>query len=483
MLRHRATKIIATLGPASSSPEMIESLFLSGVDLFRLNFSHGSHEGHGRNVESIRSLSEKYKYPIGIIQDLQGPKLRVGTFEKGEVLLEAGQPFALTQEKISGTQTQVCLPHPEIFSVLKEGHTLLLNDGLIRLEVTKHTPERIETVVKVGGVLSDRKGVNVPDVSLPVAALTPRDLVDLDFGLKLGVDWVALSFVQRPEDILQARELIKGRALIASKLEKPQAIEHLEEIVELSDAILIARGDLGVELPPEDVPPIQKRIINVCRTKGTPVIVATQMLESMVHAPTPTRAETSDVANAVYGGVDAVMLSAESASGQYPQESVAMMNRIIETVERDPLYLEYRAVERTYGTPSTSCGAITAAARQVAHTIHAKAIVTMTRTGGTSLRAANERPEAPILAMTPDAHVANQLTLAWGVFPKVCHDLTTFSQVMTAALDSVVALGLAREGDNIVLTAGGTFTQADHHTAFASGSTRILRILTVGEVV
>lgn len=480
MRRQRATKIIATLGPASSTPEMIESLFLAGADLFRLNFSHGSHDAHAANIRAIRELSQRHNYPIGIMQDLQGPKLRVGRFATGSTLLTPGQLFDLDLNDAPGDNARVHMPHPEIFAALKDGQTLLLNDGCLRLTVLEKSDSRLHTRVEVGGILSDRKGVNVPEAYLSVSALTKKDIEDLHFGLEMAVDWVALSFVQRAQDVLEAREYIKDRAKIISKIEKPQAIEHLEEIAKASDALLVARGDLGVELPPEEVPPLQKRIINVGRAYGKPVVVATQMLESMVHAPTPTRAEASDVAHAVYDGVDAVMLSAESAAGEYPRESVSMMSRIIEKVERDPLYLEYRDTERFESAPCPS-GAITAAARQVAHTIGAKAIVTLTLSGSTTLRASSERPQALILALTPNPRVAHELTLAWGVFPEISDELESFSQMVDTTTQVLLKRNFAKIGDNVVVTAGGSFVPNVTQKIFATGTTRLLRILTLGE--
>lgn len=478
--RRRATKIIATLGPASSSPEVIESLFLAGADLFRLNFSHGTHDGHAENIRLIRDLSRRYSYPIGIIQDLQGPKLRVGKFQDGSTLLTPGQTFCFDLEDLPGDNNRVTLPHPEIFEALSPGQALLLNDGCLRLRVVAKSEGRLETVVEVGGKLSDRKGVNVPDAYLSMSSLTPKDRKDLDFGLGMGVDWVALSFVQRPEDVLEAKEIIQGRAKIASKIEKPQAIDFLHEIAAASDALMVARGDLGVELPPEDVPPLQKRIINVCRAQAKPVIVATQMLESMVSAPTPTRAEASDVAHAVYEGVDAVMLSAESASGHFPEEAVSMMSRIVEKVESDPLYLEYRDSERLNVSTSPS-SAITAAARQVSHAISAKAIVTLTLSGSTTLRAASERPQAWILALTPKEKVAHQLTLAWGVFPEITKEINSFSQMVETTSEVLTRRLIANEGDHVVVTAGGSFMTHASQELYTTGTTRLLRILTVGE--
>lgn len=476
MRRNRFTKIIATLGPASSSPDVIESLFLRGADVFRLNFSHGTYETHAKNVSIIRSISKKYHHPIGIMMDLQGPKLRVGKFKDGSVLLKKGAHFIFDMNADDGDETRASLPHPEIFKALHPGHILLVDDGKIRLKVLEKHETKIKTIVEVAGKISNHKGVNVPSAILPISALTPKDRSDLEFGLGLNVDWVALSFVQRANDIAEARDLIKGRALIISKLEKPQAIEDLEDIVKHSDAIMVARGDLGVEMMPEEVPSIQKRIIQRCRTAGKPVVVATQMLDSMVHAPSPTRAEASDVATAVYDGVDAVMLSAESAAGEYPLESVEMMNRIIIKTETDRLYRQFLDTARS-APESTPSDAITAAARQVTQTISAAAIVTLTSSGSTTWRAARERPNAPILAVTPHESIAQQLTLAWGTHPVMKQEMHSISEVIAQINHIVISQGFGQPNDEVVITAGHHFDKEDHHTVFESGSTRVLRIL------
>lgn len=467
MRRHRCAKIIATVGPSSSSPEMLEKLFLAGVDTFRLNFSHGTHEIHQQNYQNIRKLEDKLGRPIGIMMDLQGPKLRIGTFQQQSIMLQEGQRFVLDQNDEPGDETRVFLPHPEIFAALTPGADLLLDDGKVRLRVQNIDENKIETQVITAGTLSDRKGFNVPTVALPISPMTPKDRVDLEFGLDLGVDWVALSFVQCPKDVLEAKELITGRASIISKLEKPLAIQHLEEIVKLSDGIMVARGDLGVEMPPEEVPSIQKRIIQSCRKHGRPVVVATQMLESMIKSPTPTRAEASDVATAIYDGADAVMLSAESASGEYPVESVTIMNKIITHVEKDPLYLNMQEANLPAAEATTS-DAITAAARQVAHTIHASAIVTFTSTGNTTLRAARERPAVPILALTPELKVARKMALVWGVHAVKSQDINSFTEAVHNGCLVAKSEGFAKEHDRIVLTAGVPFRVA--------GSTNILRI-------
>jgi pyruvate kinase len=472
MRRQRSTKIVATLGPASSTPEKIEALFHAGVDVFRLNFSHGLHEDHRARVQVIRALEQKVGRPISILLDLQGPKLRVGTFRDGKVMLATGAEFRLDLDAAPGDDRRAPLPHPEIFAVLDANAELLLDDGRIRLRVKEAGRDYCLCEVVTGGALSDRKGVNVPGVVLPLSPLTDKDRRDLAFGLDLGVDWVALSFVQRPDDIAEGRRLIAGRAALLAKLEKPAAIERLDEIVQLCDAIMVARGDLGVEMPPEDVPALQKRILRSCRTEGKPVIVATQMLDSMVNAPAPTRAEASDVATAVYDGADAVMLSAETASGSYPIEAVKMMNRIIRRTEQDPLYR--RLMDTEHAEPeATSADAITAAARQIAHTIKAVAIVTYTTSGSTTLRAARERPEVPILCLTQRMATARRQSLCWGVHAVVTEDINNFQDMVAKAVTVARQEEFAKPGDRLVVTAGVPFG--------TPGATNILRIAWVGD--
>jgi pyruvate kinase len=403
--RHRRTKIVATLGPASSTPEMMAALFAAGADVFRLNFSHGSHADHAARIEMIRALEKKFSRPIAILADVQGPKLRVGQFQSGRVQLQTGQPFVLDMNPSPGDTRRVCLPHPEIMAAAEIGATLLLDDGKLRLRVVRKREDHLLTEIVTGGVLSDRKGVNIPDVVLPIPALTKKDLADLAFVLPLGIEYIGLSFVQRAADVVQAKEIAAGRALVMVKLEKPQALDNLAEILDLTDAVMVARGDLGVELPPEDVPIAQKRILRESALRGLPVVVATQMLESMISAPAPTRAEASDVATAVYDGADAVMLSAESAAGQYPREAVNMMDRIIARVERDEDWRRNIDAKRL-APEKSSADAIAAAAVQVAQTIGAVAIVAMTASGSTALRVARERPVCPVLGLTTSVSVA-----------------------------------------------------------------------------
>ena len=467
MRRRRNAKIIATMGPATSTQSRIAKLFEAGADVFRLNFSHGTQARHKKRLDVIRKLETRYGRPIGIMLDLQGPKLRVGEFEGGRVLLQAGDAFRLDLSEEPGTKRRVPLPHPEIFAALKPKTDLLLDDGKIRLRVVRCGPDFAETKVITGGELSDHKGVNVPSAVLDLSALTGKDRGDLRFGLDLGVDWIALSFVQKPEHVAEARKLIAGRAAVMVKLEKPAAIDHLDEIVTLADAVMVARGDLGVEVPPEDVPGLQKLIIRTCRHAGKPVVVATQMLESMVHSPTPTRAEASDVATAVYDGADAVMLSAETAVGEYPAEAVAMMDRIIYRVERDPAYRKIMEAER-HAPEATAADAITAAARQVAGTVAAAAVVTFTSTGSTTFRAARERPNVPILGLTPNPATARLLAMVWGVHPVLTRELHSFAEMVNDAIRVASNEGFAGPGERLVITAGVPFG--------TPGATNILRI-------
>ncbi|MCA0188387.1 MAG: pyruvate kinase, partial [Proteobacteria bacterium] len=442
MHRRRRSRILATLGPASSTLERIRELAQAGADVFRLNFSHGTHADHAERYRQIRQVEAELGRPIGVLMDLQGPKLRVGRLAGGKVTLTAGQAFRLDLDPAEGDASRAGLPHPEIFAALEAGTELLLDDGKLRLRVDRFGPDFADTTVLVGGPLSDRKGVNVPGVVLPISPLTTKDRADLAFGLELGVDWVALSFVQRPEDIGEARALIGDQAWIMAKLEKPAAIEHLDAIVALADGVMVARGDLGVELPPQQVPVLQRRIVRAARKAGRPVVVATQMLESMITAPAPTRAEVSDVATAVFEGADAVMLSAESASGQFPLEAVATMNRIAESVERDP---NYRAVidgQRTDPEP-TGADAIAAAARTVAETLDLKAIVVWTASGATALRIARERPYTPILMLTTSERTARRMRLVWGVNPIIGADPTHSADMVRIGTAAARENGLA----------------------------------------
>jgi len=416
MLHLRNTKIVATLGPASSSKEIIKSMFENGVNVFRLNFSHGDHDGHRKNFESIRELESIYNCPTAVLIDLQGPKLRVNIFANGSEILQNGDEFTFDLNTDPGSNYRVNLPHPEIFQAIKPGAELLVDDGKLRFKVIAHGADFIKTQVIVGGKISNRKGVNVPDATLPISIITEKDKNDLEFGLSLGADWVAISFVQTPDDVRQAREMIGDRAQIVAKIEKPQALENLEEIISLADGIMVARGDLGVEVPPERVPAIQKRIIDLCRKSGKPVIVATQMLESMINSPTPTRAEASDVAQAVYDGADAVMLSAESANGILPVHSVAMMNRIIVSVENDEYY--YTMIQNFLRRSRDSeADPVIVSAKNMAKKQKALAINVISTTGCLPKQVAQARPEVPIVALSRNLNVARFLNLVWGVVP------------------------------------------------------------------
>ncbi|WP_419759597.1 pyruvate kinase [Acidisoma sp.] len=465
--RRRRTKIIATLGPASSTTEVITRLFQTGADVFRLNFSHGSHEDHAARIASIREIEKRFDRPIGILADVQGPKLRVGRFSGGKVHLQTGQRFRLDLNPTPGDITRVNLPHPEIIAAAAINTNLLLDDGKLRLRITHKRDDHLETEVIFGGPLSDRKGVNVPDVILPIPALTAKDRIDLDFALNAGVDYIGLSFVQRPEDVIEAKAIAAGRAWIMVKMEKPQALDNLDEIIRLSDAVMVARGDLGVELPPEEVPLAQKRIVRAARQMGKPVVVATQMLESMITAPAPTRAEASDVATAVFDGADAVMLSAETAAGQYPFEAVNIMDRIVARVEQDAGWRHITDASRPEPEGS-SADAIAAAARQVAHTIAAPLIAAFTDSGMTALRVARERPDCPILGLTPRPETARRLAVVWGVHAVVAKEVDSFAAAVEEARDEARQEGLAQPGEQIVVTAGIPFRQ--------SGGTNMLHV-------
>lgn len=472
MRRKRNAKIVATLGPASSDPDTIRRLFAAGVDVFRLNFSHGDAAAHRARFAILRELEREAGRPIGILADLQGPKLRVGAFAQGSVMLAESQPFRLELGAAPGDVHRVGLPHPEIFAALAPGAELLLDDGKLRLVVERCGAEFADTRVVVGGKLSDRKGVNVPGVLLPIGALTDKDRRDLALALELGADWIALSFVQRPEDVIEARALIGGRAAIVAKLEKPSAIEQLEAIAECADAVMVARGDLGVELPAERVPGIQKRIVRTCRRLGRPVIVATQMLESMVTNPVPTRAEASDVATAIYDGADAVMLSAESAAGRYPVEAVDMMSRLITEVESDPQHQQLMNVSRA-GAPTSAdtADAVCCAVRHAVALLHARAIVCYTSSGHTSLRVARERPEAPVLSLTPHLSVARCVTLAWGIHSVHIEDVADVDEMTAKACAVARQEGFAGDGETIVAIAGVPFG--------TPGTTNLMRIATL----
>ena len=463
----KKVKILATLGPAIKTIDDIRQLVENGVNLFRLNFSHGEHADHAQRFDWVREVEQQLNTPIGILMDLQGPKLRVGRFAEGKVILQRGQTLRLDLDSTPGDVNRVNLPHPEIIEALQPGMSLLLDDGRLRLQVTAKHSDAVITEVIAGGELSDRKGVNVPEAVLQLSPLTEKDRRDLSFGLELGVDWVALSFVQRPEDIIEARELIQGKAALMAKIEKPSAVIHLEEIARLCDAIMVARGDLGVEVPAENVPRIQKDIIRTCRQLGRPVVVATQMLESMRFSPAPTRAEVTDVANAVAEGADAVMLSAETASGDYPQEAVQMMSKIIHQVENGPDFQAQLDVSRPQAE-ATASDAISCAIRRISSILPVAALVNYTESGNSSLRASRERPKAPILSLTPNLDTARRLSVAWGVYSVVNARLSKVEEVTRTALETARSAGLANTGDTVVITAGEPFGQP--------GSTNSLRI-------
>ena len=456
MKSRRHAKIVATLGPASSDLSTVRALAEAGADVFRLNFSHGTHEQHRARLALVRELERERGRPLAVLMDLQGPKLRIGSLGCAVITLRPDDTLRLDLDEAAGDGRRVPLPHPEIFAALRPGAQLLLDDGKLRVEVTACGDGYADTRVVVGGTLTERKGVNVPSVVLPLAALTAKDRKDLDFGLGLGVDWVALSFVQRAQDVHEVKAIVGGRAGVLSKLEKPAAIDSLDAIIEASDAVMVARGDLGVELPAEQVPPIQKRIVRACRAAGKPVVVATQMLESMITAPVPTRAEASDVANAVYEGADAVMLSAESASGRYPREAVAIMDRVIRAAEADPAWrtaIDSPDTPRADSIPDAICHAL----RETTKLLAVKAVIAYTRSGATGMRAARERPDVPILGITPELATARRLALAWGVHPVHRSDPAPGLHLADEACAAALQAGLAAPGDIVAIASGLPF--------------------------
>ena len=471
MRRTRKVKILATLGPSSSDKASITSLFRAGADVFRINMSHTDHDMLKRLVGAIREIENDSGRPIGILADLQGPKLRIGVFAERSIMLTPGQMFTLDSDPTPGDASRVELPHPEILAALQPGHRLLLDDGKVRLRVVGCSPTSALTTVEVGTMLSNRKGVSVPDTTIDFAALTEKDRADLDAALAANVDWIALSFIQRPEDVAEVKKIVAGRASVMAKIEKPQAVERLAAIIDQADALMVARGDLGVEMPLERVPGIQKQITRAARRAGKPVVVATQMLESMISAPTPTRAEVSDVATAVFEGADAIMLSAESASGAYPTEAVSTMDRIATEVERDPYYVQILRAQRTDPEP-TGSDAISAAARQIAETLNVAVICSFTASGTTAMRAARERPQTPVLALSPVIGTARRLSIVWGLHCLFGEEPGDIDGMVERACEIAESEGFAKAGEKIILTAGvplGT-----------PGAANMLRIAVVG---
>lgn len=467
MIRARRSRIVATLGPASCAPEQVRALAEAGADVFRLNFSHGSHADHGAAFQAVRAAEGAVERPLAVLADLQGPKLRLGRFAAGSVTLKRGRQLRLDLDPAPGDTDRVGLPHPEIFRALRKDAVLLLDDGKVRLRVTAVAEDHADTVVEQGDSLSDRKGVALPGAVIPLSALTAKDRDDLAYALRLGVDWVALSFVQRAADMAELRQLVQGRAAVLAKIEKPAAIDRLDEILDLCDGVMVARGDLGVELEPEDVPVMQKVILRAARERGLPCVVATQMLESMVSAPTPTRAEASDVANAVYEGADAVMLSAETASGQFPLEAVTVMDRIIARVEKDPVWPRLMLAEQG-SMSSEDDDALVAAARRAAEAGSVSCLVVFTRSGDTARRLARRRPLQPLLALTKDVAVARRLGLVWGVEPRAAPAPTGLESMTRTAVETATGLGLTAKGRRVLVLAGAAQD--------APGASQVLRL-------
>ncbi len=472
--RNRKVKILATIGPASRDPEMLRRLFKAGVDAFRVNMSHGDQATHAQTIAAIRALEKEFDHPIAILADLQGPKLRVGTFKDGKAVIRHSGHFTLDINPEPGDETRVHLPHPELFGLLEKGQRLLINDGKIRLKVIRADKDAILCSAEVGGVISDRKGVNVPDAEIPIPALTDKDRKDLAFACQQGADWIALSFVQRPEDVAEARKLMTPTdgmmPALCAKIEKPSAVRRLAEIVDLSDGIMVARGDLGVELDPEDVPPLQKRIVDMTRQAGKPVIVATQMLESMIESPAPTRAEVSDVANAVYDGADAVMLSAETAAGEWPEETVTIMDRIVAKVEHDQSYAARMQFLETKADPTTA-DALSHACSTIAATVSVAAITVFTFSGSTARRVARERPSVPMLVLTPSMRTARRVGLLWGAHAVATKDIGSFEEMIAKGKRMALRHGFGKAGSKLIVLAGVPFG--------TPGSTNLLHVVSL----
>jgi pyruvate kinase len=468
--RGRKVKILATVGPASRSPEMLEKLLRAGADAFRVNMSHGEHAVHAETIAAIRALERKVNRPITVLCDLQGPKLRVGQFKEGRAVIRHSGHFTLDRKPEPGDETRVQLPHPELFGILKPGQRLLIDDGKLRLRVIRADDNEILCSAEVGGVISDRKGVNVPDAVIPVPAMTDKDRRDLAFAVSQGADWIALSFVQRPEDVAEARRLMGGYGALMAKIEKPAAISRLDEILELADGLMVARGDLGVELNPEQVPPLQKRIVEKARREGKPVVVATQMLESMIESPTPTRAEVSDVANAVYDGADAVMLSAETAAGAWPEEAVTIMDRIASEVENDPGYAARVHFIETRPDPTTA-DALAEACASIAKALPIAGIIVFTGSGSTARRVARERPGVPMLVLTPSTFTARKLGLLWGAHAVATKDIGSFEEMIAKGKRMALRHAFGSAGSRLITLAGVPFG--------TPGSTNLLHMVTL----
>ncbi len=468
--RGRKVKILATLGPASRTPEMIAKLVRAGADAFRVNMSHADHAVHAETIANVRQVEAELGKPIAILCDLQGPKLRVGAFKDGRTVLRHSGHFTFDRNPEPGDENRVCLPHPELFGVLQKGQRLLIDDGKLRLRVITADANAILCSVEVGGVISDRKGVNIPDAVVPVPALTEKDRRDLAFAIEHDADFIGLSFVQRPEDVAECRRLMGGHGNLIAKIEKPAALDTLEGIIELADGIMVARGDLGVELLPEEVPPIQKKIVELTRRSGKPVIVATQMLESMIESPAPTRAEVSDVANAVYDGADAVMLSAETAAGQWPEEAVTIMHRIATQVEKDTSYGQ-RVHLAEINPDQTTADAIAKASAAIADTVTLAGIIIFTGSGSTARRVARERPSVPMLVLTPSRKTARKSALLWGAHAVFTRDIGSFEEMIAKGKRMALRHGFGTAGSKLVTLAGVPFG--------TPGATNLLHIVTL----
>ncbi len=472
MLADRRTKIVATIGPATKSREALRKCILSGMNVARLNFSHGSHDDHLQVIRHLRELSDELKAPVTILQDLQGPKIRVGRFENGSIEIREGEKVVITVEDVKGKPGLIPTDFKALPGAVRAGMKILLDDGLLELRVDAVENGRIAATVEYGGVLKDRKGMNVPGAFLPIDCLTEKDLKDLEFGLEHGVDYVALSFVRRGDDIRRLRELIKHKApsaRIVAKIEMLEAVDNLEEIVRLSDAVMVARGDLAVEVGQTLLPGVQKQIVHICNKIGRPVITATQMLDSMVENPRPTRAEITDVANAVLDGSDALMLSAETASGKYPFKCLRTMHEIISEVERTGTYYYNMTLDAEFFSVAEAIGA---SACLSALKLNASAIVCLTTTGRTASIISGFRPKARIIAVTHILPTLNRLELIWGIQTLTIDPYDSSDEAMNQIEEMLLKYGLVKTGDKVILTLGVPVLER--------GKTNTLRVYTIG---
>ena len=471
----KKTKIVCTLGPSSNTPEIIEKMIKAGMNVARFNFSHGSHEEHKQRIDMVRAASQKLGIPVALLLDTKGPEIRLGKFKNGSIMMEAGKDFTLTARDIEGDETIASMNYKELPQDVKAGDHILLSDGLVNLEVVSVEGEDIHTKILNSGKMSDRKRVAVPGIAINLPAVSETDAADIEFGCRMNMDWIAASFIQRGKDVLTIRKILEkhdSHMKIISKIECQAAVNNIDDIIKMSDGIMVARGDLGVEVPAEEVPMLQKVLIHKCQAAGKPVITATQMLESMCNNPRPTRAETSDVANAILDGTDAIMLSGETAGGLYPVEAVETMARVATFTESNFTPKSYEDVDAESTTTTESIGK---AVVKIAKDLHAAAIIASTERGGTAQMISKCRPACPIVAVSPHEAIVRRLQLNWGVQAVTGKEANDTDAVVDNAIFAALDNDLIKAGDLVVLTAGVPVAKA--------GSTNMIRVQVVGDVL